>query len=352
MAGAGNLVRKLMANAARVSGLAPLLDGQVAGIGAILSLRRVTTHEPAGIGIGSRDWVTPGFLDRALTEMRRLGYRMVPLDDALDRLKVGRKLPRFAAVTADIGYLSILEEALPVLERHDVPVTVYVSPGLASGAVDPWWDVLEAVVTATREIYLTTPEGRIPVDCSSPARKPAAYRLLRDYLTTELAEEQRQPILRDMAVLAGVDPSPPGRRIMGWDELRQLADHPLVAIGAHTVNHFNLRRLGDENAWYEIVDAARIIEMELGVKPRHMAYPYGDAAAVGPREMELAVAAGYASAVTTAESSLWADHARNLHALPRVRLDGRRQSLRELHAMLAGVGGVAKAAGQGAAAAG
>ncbi|MBN9038453.1 MAG: polysaccharide deacetylase family protein [Rhizobiales bacterium] len=351
MVDAGNLVRRLMAKAARGSGLAPLVTAQVAGIGAILTLRRVGTRKPGGpgIGIAEREVVSPAFLDQALTELRRLGYRLVTLDDALERLKVGRKLPRFATVTADIGYRDILGEALPVLERHGAPLTAYVSPGLASGAVDPWWDVLEALVATAQEVYLTTREGRIPVDCSGPSRKLAAYRLLRDYLTADVAEEQRQPILRDLALLAGVDPKAAGKALMGWDELRRLAAHPLVTIGTHGLNHFNLRRLGDEKAWYEIVDAARIIEMELGVKPRHLAYPYGDPDAFGPREVELAAAAGHASAVTSVESSLWAEHARNLFALPRLRLDGPRQSLRDLHAMLASIEGVepARAAGSG-----
>lgn len=345
----GNLMRRFMAKAVRGTGLAPLVGAQVAGIGAILSLRRVSARRPGGIGIDARDTVSPAFLDKTLGELRRLGYRLVTLDDALERLKVGRKLPRFAAVTADIGYRDILDEALPVLERHGAPLTAYVSPGLAGRTVDPWWDVLEALVATTQEVYLTTPEGRIPVDCSGPMRKLAAYRLLSDYLAADIAEEQRQPILRDLALLAGVDPEVSATALMDWDDWRRLAAHPLVTIGVHGLNHFNLRRLGDEKAWYEIVDAARIVEMELGLKPRHLSYPYGDPGSFGPREAELAAAAGHASAVTAVESSLWAGHARNLHALPRIRLDGTRQSLRDLRAMLARVDGVSpeRAAGKG-----
>jgi len=344
MADAGKRVRRFVANAARASGLAPLAGGQLAGIGAILSLRRVAARMPAGIGVAGRDVVTPAFLDSALAELRRLGYRLVSMDDALERLKVGRKLPRFATVTADIGYRDVLDEALPVLERHEAPMTVYVSPSLVSGAVDPWWDLLEQVVARAQEVYLTTPEGRIPVDCSTAPRKLAAYRLLSGYLTGQVAEEERQPILRDLALLAGVEPASAGRALLGWDELRRMAGHPLVTIGIHSLNHFNLSRLGDEKAWYEIVDASRIVEMELGRKPRHIAYPYGDAGALGPREMALAAAAGIASAVTASQSSLWAEHARNLFALPRLRLDGRRQTLRDLRAMLAAAEGVTQPA--------
>jgi peptidoglycan/xylan/chitin deacetylase (PgdA/CDA1 family) len=338
MTEAGDAVRRLVLGAARFSGLGPLLRRHVGGIGAILSLRSVTAAASGGIGVNRRHTIGPAYLDAAIAEMKRLGYRFVPLDDALERLKVGRKLPRFATITADIGYRDLLSEAVPVLERHEAPLTLYVSPGLASGASDLWWEVLDEVVAASPEIYLTTPEGRVPVDCSTPQRKIAGYRAVRDYLAAETAEEQRQQVLRDLAHLAGVDPARAGReRLMGWDELRAIAAHPLVAVGAHTVGYLNLRRLPDDKAWYEIVDAPRIIEMELGFKPRHMAFPYGDEAAVGPREIEFARAAGYLSAMTDRQSVLQPAHARNLHALPRLLLDGRQQSAAHLRAALSGV---------------
>lgn len=338
MSDGGNVVRRFVVNAARFSGLAPVLRERLGSIGAILSLRSVTDVAPNGIGIDRPYTITPGHLDAVLSEMKQLGYRFVPMDDALERLKVGRKLPRFATVTADLGYRNILAEALPVLERHGTPLTVYVAPALTSRAMDLWWMVLADVVAAVQEVYLTTPRGRVPVDSSNAQRKLAAYETIRDYLGTEIAEDQRQTVLRDIAHLAGVDPSRVGREtLMDWDELRAVAAHPLVSVGALTVNHFNLRRLSDDKAWYEVVDAARIIEMELEAKPRHMAYPFGNAASVGQREMEFAAAAGYASAVTARDSVLQAAHARNLFALPRLLLDGRQQSIAHLRAVLSGV---------------
>lgn len=338
MLDAGEVVRKLVLNAARFTGLAPLLRGSLGGIGAILMLHRVTVASAKPLGINRHLIVTPDFLDAAITEMKRLGYRFVTMDEALERLKTGRKLPRFATVTADDAYRDNLVEALPVLEKHDVPVTIYVSPGLTNRTSDLWWDVLEDVVTARQEVYLTTPEGRVVIDCTTPARKVAANRQIHDYLTLDIPEEDQRTMLRDVAGIAGIDWERPARdTLMDWDEIRRIAAHPLVTIGAHTVNHYNLRRLSDEKAWYEIVDAARIIELETGLRPRHMAYPYGYESAVGEREVKLAEAAGYASAVTTRHGVLYPGHARNVHALPRISVNGRYQNVAHLRTMLSGV---------------
>ena len=124
---------------------------------------------------------------------------------------------------------------------------------------------------------------------------------------------------------------------MNWDEIRKIAAHPLVSIGSHTVNHFNLKRLSEERARREMTDVQRILEAELGETPKHMAYPYGYASAVGCREVALAKEAGYVSAVTTRHGVLRAEHADHLHALPRISINGRYQRVAHIRTMLSGI---------------
>lgn len=334
----GEVVRKLVLNGARYSGLAPLLRSRYGGIGAILMLHRVTASPRKKLGINRHLSITPAFLDALLSELRGMGYRFVSMDETADRIEAEKPGERFISLTADDAYRDNLLEALPILEKHEAPIAIYVSPGLTSGDVDLWWDVLEDIVTARDEIYLTTAEGRMYVDCSTPARKDEANRKLHDYLTEEVREEDRQQILRDMARLAGVDHRQPTRdTLMTWDEVRQAQAHPLITIGAHTTCHYNLKRLGDEKAWEEIVDAARIIEVETGLKPQHMAYPYGYESAVGEREVALAAAAGFRTAVTTRHGVLLSQHAAHMHALPRISVNGRYQRLAHMRTMLTGI---------------
>ncbi len=336
----GEVGRRLVLNATRFSGLAPLLARQLGGVGAILMLHRVTTAPPKPLGINRHLHVTPGFLDAAITEMKRLGYEFVSMDTALDRLRSARGGGRFATITADDAYRDNLTEALPVLEKHGAPMTIYVAPGLTGRSVDLWWDVLEEIVTAREEIYVTTPRGRTALDCTTPRRKVEANRIVHDYLTAELHEEERQNVLRAIAALAGVDPQAPSREtLMDWDEVRRADAHPLLTVGAHTVSHYNLRRLSQDAAWNEMVDSARIIEVETGRRPNHFAYPYGYESAVGPREVELAAAAGFDSAVTTRHGVIHPGHAAHLHALPRVSVNGRYQKIGHLRTMLSGVTG-------------
>ena len=98
-------------------------------------------------------------------------------------------------------------------------------------------------------------------------------------------------------------------------------------IGAHTKNHYAVAKLSEQAAMEEMVGSAERIEQELGRRPVHFAYPYGDPGSAGPRDFQLARDAGFKTAVTTRKGMLFADHREHLTALPRVSLNGDYQSL-------------------------
>lgn len=334
----GEAIRKLALNVARYSGLAPLARPFVGGIGAILMLHRVTATPEKPNSVNRHLNIAPAFLDRLIGDMKGRGYAFVSLDEALARIKAGGKGGQFATITADDAYRDNMTEALPVLEMHGAPITIYVAPGLIDGAADLWWDVIEDIVDTSSRLTFKTAGGSTVIDCSTPGRKIQAVARLNAWLTLEVAEEEQGAALRALARSNGYEFGT-GRpcTLMNWDELRTMTAHPLVTIGAHTVNHRNLKRLADADARREIGDVRRILEEKLGQEPRHLAYPYGYASAVACREVAFARDAGYASAVTTRHGVLRAEHAGFLHALPRISVNGRYQSVAHIRTMLSGI---------------
>ncbi|WP_244661639.1 polysaccharide deacetylase family protein [Mesorhizobium huakuii] len=270
--------------------------------------------------------------------MKADGYAFVSMDEAVERIKAGGKGGRFATITADDAYRDNMTEALPVLEKHGAPITIYVAPGLIDGTADLWWDVAEDIVNASERLTLATSNGPAVIDCATPARKTQAITRLHAYLATEVREEDLRTVLRDLAASNGVDADAPRlRTLMNWDEIRTVAAHPLVTIGAHTINHSNLKRLSEADARHEIGAVKDMLRAELGRELSHFAYPYGYASAVGCREVGFVRDAGYTSAVTTRHGVLRAEHAGFLHALPRISINGRYQNLAHIRTMLSGV---------------
>ncbi|TPJ98851.1 MULTISPECIES: polysaccharide deacetylase family protein [unclassified Mesorhizobium] len=334
----GEAIRKLALNVARYTGLAPLAKPLVGGIGAILMLHRVTAKPEKPDSVNRHLNIAPGFLDAMIAGLKADGYAFVSIDEAVERIAARGKGGQFAAITADDAYRDNMTEALPVLEKHGAPITIYVAPGLINGTADLWWDVVEDLVNAGDRLTLTTSEGKTTIDCTSPAKKLQAIARLHTYLTSEVREEDLRAVLRELAHANGVDAGRPRvDTLMTWSEIRAIAAHPLVTIGAHTINHSNLKRLSEADARHEIVGVKSILRAELGEEPRHFAYPYGYASAVGCREVGFVRDAGYTSAVTTRHGVLRAEHAGFLHALPRISVNGRYQNLAHIRTMLSGV---------------
>jgi peptidoglycan/xylan/chitin deacetylase (PgdA/CDA1 family) len=114
---------------------------------------------------------------------------------------------------------------------------------------------------------------------------------------------------------------------MSWDEIRRLASDPLVTIGSHTKGHYAVAKLCQGRAVDEMDGGAARVAQELGTRPKHFAFPYGDAGSAGPGDFALAGRLGFETAVTTRKGVLFPAHKDHLTALPRVSLNGEYQSL-------------------------
>jgi peptidoglycan/xylan/chitin deacetylase (PgdA/CDA1 family) len=66
---------------------------------------------------------------------------VAPLSEAVPRLDSKGRLPRgMAALTFDDGFTGVLEHALPEVQRHGLPITVFlVAQTLTDEGLDPWW---------------------------------------------------------------------------------------------------------------------------------------------------------------------------------------------------------------------
>ena len=80
--------------------------------------------------------VTPQHFAEHLEILRKY-YRPIPLRET------DKQLRRSVMVTFDDGYADNLWNAKPLLERYDVPATVFVTTGYVGRDQEFWWDELE-----------------------------------------------------------------------------------------------------------------------------------------------------------------------------------------------------------------
>ena len=89
--------------------------------------------------------VTPSHFAEHLEVIRRHG-RPLAVRDLTRALADGRTPRRAIVVTFDDGYADNLHHALPLLERHDVPATMFIAAGCVGRLDGFWWDQLERLI--------------------------------------------------------------------------------------------------------------------------------------------------------------------------------------------------------------
>jgi peptidoglycan/xylan/chitin deacetylase (PgdA/CDA1 family) len=326
---------RLGLEAVHLSGFDRLAKRMLERRGVIFALHRVKPTDTREFAPNRLLEVTPEFLDQTIATVRKQGFEIVTMDDAVSRLSTGQGA-RFACFTLDDAYRDNREYALPVFEKHAVPFTIYVPEHFADGKGELWWVELELAIERQDQISspLLWPAGTLP--CRTVAEKRAAFKSIY-WRLRRMDEADTRRIVRQSCVDAGVDVSRLcSELIMDWDELRALSKHPLVTLGAHTVTHYALGKLPEDKAKTEIEQSRARLEQELAIDCRHFCYPYGDAASAGNREFELTATAGFASAVTMRKGLLQSAHIDQLHGLPRCSLNGEFQSQRYVEALLSG----------------
>lgn len=316
------------------SALAPLTRG----VGIIFMMHHIRPAHDEPFDPNGLLAITPDFLAAAVRRVRDRGWDIVSISEAVERLSAPQppNARPFAAFTIDDGYRDNLEHALPVMKAAGAPFTVYVTSGLPQGEAELWWVALEQVIARTTSIAFAHNGASETIATDTLAAKHTAWKRLYPIIRNAAEDEQRA-MVRDLCTRYGVSQEAICRDLaMNWDEVRKLAADPLVTIGAHTVNHFAVVKLDADRARAEMDEGARVIEAETGVRPKHFAYPYGDAGSAGPRDFEIAKQLGFTSAVTTRKGVLTAKHRDHLFALPRVALNGNLQSLRYVDVLLTG----------------
>jgi peptidoglycan/xylan/chitin deacetylase (PgdA/CDA1 family) len=308
------------------------------GAGVIFMLHRVSPISPPSDAFAPNRHlsVTPDFLDAVIGLVRARGMDIVSLDEARSRL-LTPTTRRFAAFTLDDGYRDNFEHAYHVFKAADAPFTVYVPSVWPTGTGFLWWRTLEDIIRVTPSVSLSVGGARQVVPTATVAEKNTAFERLRRMIH-KLDLDAMKATVDNMASRYGIDVNAPcAHEIMSRDEIRELSRDQLVTIGSHSRTHAALAKLSDANLHHDLTTSRAELERVVGRPCLHLAYPYGNAEAAGPREYLAAAKAGYHTAVTTNRGLVLGHHASAMMTLPRIPLEGDLQDTRLVEVQLSGM---------------
>jgi peptidoglycan/xylan/chitin deacetylase (PgdA/CDA1 family) len=215
--------------------------------------------------------VTAARLDEHCRALGDLDCTVVSLAEWASIARGERPIPpRAVMLTFDDGYRSVLEQGVPVLERWNYPATVFICTDPVERQVRFWFDAVaerdgEAGVERTRALDF---------DAWRRAIGSAEMRAEIDDVHAPLTVGQ----------------------------LRRLASHPLIAIGAHTVSHPVLSGVPLERQIDEIARSRTSLEAWLERPVTAFAYPGGQPGAdYDARTIEALMQCGFEYGFTTVE---------------------------------------------------
>ena len=320
------------------TGIHRLLGPLSAGIGTIFTMHHVRPPRDDAFQPNALLEIEPAFLETLIEYLRYKKIDIVSLDEVHRRLREQDYRRRFVAFTLDDGYRDNLEHAWPVLKKHGVPAALFVATSFPDKLGELWWVALERAVAATDRIAIDVNGKSRFIDCNTPAAKARAFEELYWWLRGISSEAEMRRIVKDLCERYGVEYLAPCAELcMSWKEIEQMAADPLITIGAHSVNHYMLRKWPADIVKQELAQSASVIEAALSKKPVDFAYPVGDPTSASPRDFTLAADAGYRMALTTRPGVIFPEHREHLTALPRISLNGNFQALRYVDVLRSGV---------------
>ena len=209
-------------------------------------------------------------------------FNVLPLDQAVQRLKAGTLPARAACITFDDGYADNYHIALPILQRHGLTATFFIATGFLDGG-RMWNDtIIETVRRCT--------------DLATIAERQATITTLINQIKY-MPTVERVTVTKELARAAGI--TLPTDLMMTSAQVKAMRQAGMQ-IGAHTVSHPILAQLTDDDVLQQIGDSKRFLEDLLDERVGLFAYPNGKPGEdYLPQTVEVVRRLGFDAAVST-----------------------------------------------------
>ena len=191
-------------------------------------------------------------------------YVLVSLEELESLITEKRSTKNICHISFDDGEGSFYDTIFPLLKKHNLPASLFVSPGVISTGTNYWFQETlgydEKILKGISSKYLNIPLQKL--------KKFSAGNILKCLPFHRIAE-----IIELYRQQTGSEKKAPAN--MTADQLRIVDASGLVTVGAHSLNHPILANENDDDCYQEISGSIRRLEILLGHPVKYFAYPNG-----------------------------------------------------------------------------
>lgn len=197
--------------------------------------------------------ITAEQFERQVVFLKQHGHSFITFSD-LDTVSACN-LKKPTIIYFDDGFKDVLVNALSILQKYNIPATIFIPTGLADRTHFLW--------TLKYRHFLL----------HGGASAPDADKLISDLKNISDAEKDAR--LEEIYKKENFTFDPPAQDIfLNWDEIKKLSDNGWE-VGSHGATHRRLTECNDADLLYEVSRSKTALENKLGAVVRSFSYPYG-----------------------------------------------------------------------------
>lgn len=294
-----------------------------AGLGHILTLHRVVKDSDSfRVHNHNSLEISPDQLEQTILFYKKRNYKFLSLDELEKNLRSKNPFDKFVVFTFDDGYKDNFTLAYPILKRHNVPFTIYVTTSFPDGNAILWWYLLEEKLKQNDSLSFSWKGQQHNFVAETSSQKEATFNAVKTFINQSFSIEEYQEMLQCIFHTSKSELYKFSKTLpMSWAEIIAISKDPFVTIGAHSVNHFPLKKMKKDDLKKEIINSKIRLEEKINKSVRHFAYPFGKASEASMREFKLVKSLNFKTATTTRMANIFPEHKDHLTCLPRISLN-------------------------------
>lgn len=191
-------------------------------------------------------------------------YQILKLDEEWTSLKKSGLV-----ITFDDGYADNILNALPILEKYQIPATIFVTTLNVDSKNEFWWDRFSFDYSNCEESFY------LPNQNSKVSKSKNTSSSITNYLH-KISNEDKEKWFLEFEKINEIAFFPREEyRSLTNLELKTLSEHPLITLGIHTHNHYFLENLSYEEQKQEMFLSVQKLDELTTKNIKYLALPHG-----------------------------------------------------------------------------
>lgn len=173
-------------------------------------------------------------------------------------------------LSADDGYKSVFN-LLPLLDKHETKLLFFITTGFIDKTIYPYEVELSNFLERNGSCVLNYEE----LECQSLKQKEEIFKKIHSDLKYK-NYRQRERFMNQFAEDNNFSRETYQQDFfMTWNDIIEIAKHPKVEVGSHTVSHIALPFHSLRTIYKELKGSKQILEAKIGKNISKFSYPYG-----------------------------------------------------------------------------